>query len=86
MRRQRAAEADSGDDEAPPDEESDDGSGCLSLAASPALPPAGPLPTPLRPATDWQPPAWECRGGGNSLRFTGFHLQYRFLQNTDRYY
>ena len=34
-----------------------------TMAASPALPPAGPLPTPLRPA-------WERRGGGN--RFTGF--------------
>jgi hypothetical protein len=33
------------------------------MVASPALPPAGPLPTPLRPA-------WERRGGGN--RFTGF--------------
>ena len=50
------AEADGGEDEAPPDEESDDGT---SLALSPA----GPLPTPLRPA-------WERRGGGN--RFTGF--------------
>ena len=38
------AEADGGDDEALPDVESDD-------AASPALPPAGPLPTPLRPAS-----------------------------------
>ena len=39
------AEADGGDDEAPPDVESDDGT-------LPALLPAGPLPTPLRPARD----------------------------------
>jgi hypothetical protein len=31
-----------------------------TMAASPALPPAGPLPTPLRPA-------WESRGGGNTV-------------------
>ena len=39
------SQADGGDDEAPPDEESDDG-------RLPALLPAGPLPTPLKPARD----------------------------------
>ena len=52
-----------------------------TMAASPALLPAGPLPTPLRPAWDSGPgtrawePQWERRGGGNPVtdsKFTGF--------------
>ena len=53
------AEADGGDDEAPPDEESDDGSVAGPRVA--ALPLAGPLPTLLRPA---RPPAWESKWRG----------------------
>ncbi len=53
------AEADGGDDEAPPDVESDDG----SVAGSSPLPPAGPLGllrlSPLLSVT--LRPAWECR-------------------------
>ena len=53
------AEADGGDDEAPPDVESDDG----SVAGSS---PGGSSPHSSQASLG----AWECRGGGN--RFTGF--------------